>query len=221
MYPLVWLDDVSMTSPALLNDRKQFGSLLSLNDPWQFGDLVSLKICWQFGICVSLNVCWRFGDLVLLNICLRFGICVSLNVHWQFGIILSLNSINRVSSFCWTRGSKICFLACFPYFCCYFLILVFLQNCYLLISSRLSWLHGNLISCPVFSYLWHSEVVHRMCAPCFWHRMRGFFKARHSREPGSRLTTGDLFPFRLLLKVSHANVCWAIANHTFLTHKNP
>jgi hypothetical protein len=28
-------------------------------------------------------------------------------------------------------------------------------------------------------------------------------------------------PFRLLPKVSHANVCWANANHTFLTHKNP
>ncbi len=29
------------------------------------------------------------------------------------------------------------------------LLLVFLQNCYLLTSLRISWLHGNLISCPV------------------------------------------------------------------------
>jgi hypothetical protein len=34
------------------------------------------------------------------------------------------------------------FLTCFSYFSHYFLILVFLQNCYSLISLRLSWLHG-------------------------------------------------------------------------------
>ncbi len=28
-------------------------------------------------------------------------------------------------------------------------------------------------------------------------------------------------PFRLLPKVSGANVCWTNVNHTFLTHKNP
>ncbi len=61
-----------------------------------------------------------------------------------------LNRNDRVSSFEWTRGSKLCFLTCFSYFSCYFLIQVFSQNCYLLISSRLSRLHGNLISCPVF-----------------------------------------------------------------------
>ncbi len=45
-----------------------------------------------------------------------------------------LNRNDRVSSFYWTRGSKLCFLTCFSYFSCYFHILVFLQNCYLLIS---------------------------------------------------------------------------------------
>jgi hypothetical protein len=45
-----------------------------------------------------------------------------------------LNRNNRVSSFYWTRGSKLCFLTCFSYFSCYFLILVFLRNRYLLIS---------------------------------------------------------------------------------------
>ncbi len=51
--------------------------------------------------------------------------------------------------------------------------------------------------------------------------MHGFLEARRSWEPSSRLTTGDLSPFRLLPKVSGANVHWANANHTFLTHKNP
>ncbi len=53
-----------------------------------------------------------------------------------------LNRNNRVSSFYWTRGSKLCFLTCFSYFSRYFHILVFLLNCYLLISSCLSWLMG-------------------------------------------------------------------------------
>jgi hypothetical protein len=36
-----------------------------------------------------------------------------------------LNRNDRVSSFYWTRGSKLCFLTCFSYFSRYFLILVF------------------------------------------------------------------------------------------------
>ncbi len=62
-------------------------------------------------------------------------------------------------------------------------------------------------------------IVH--APPYFWHRTRGFFEARRFWEPGSRLTTSDLSPFCLLLKVSGANVHQANANHTFLTHKNP
>jgi hypothetical protein len=60
-----------------------------------------------------------------------------------------LNRNNRVSSFYWTRGSKLCFLTYFSYFSRYFLILVFSQNRYPLICLRLSQLHGNPISCPV------------------------------------------------------------------------
>ena len=60
-----------------------------------------------------------------------------------------LNRNNRVSSFYWTRGSKLCFLTCFCNFSCYFFILVFSQKCYLLISLHLSWLHRNPISRPV------------------------------------------------------------------------
>ncbi len=111
--------------------------------------------CWQSGDIESLNNCWQFGVLVLLNIC------------WQFSIILSLNSNNRVSRFFWTNGSKPCFFTHFSYFSCYFLILEFLQDCYPPISLRLSWLHGNPISCPVFLYLWHSEVVRCACTPIF------------------------------------------------------
>jgi hypothetical protein len=133
----------------------------------------------------------------------------------------SLNRNNRVSSFYWTRGSKPYLLTCFSYFSCYFLILVFLRDCYLLISLRLSWLHRNPNSRPIsrtFGTLsWY--VVH--VPPYFWHRTRGFLEARRLWEPGSRLTTGEFSPFRLLPKVSGANICWANANHTFLTHKNP
>jgi hypothetical protein len=130
-----------------------------------------------------------------------------------------LNRINRVSSFYETRGSKLCFLTCLSYFSCYFHILVFLWNCYLLISLHLSRLHRNPISCPVSctfgTMSWY--VVH--VPPCFWYRTPGFLKVRCSWEPGSRLTTGEFSPLRLSWKVSGANVCWTNANHTFLTHK--
>ncbi len=99
--------------------------------------------------------------------------------------------------------------------------LVFLQNSYSLISSRLSWLLRNPnfcpISCTIGTPSWY--VVH--APPYFWHRMHGFLEARCLWEPGSGLTTGDLSPFRLLPKVSGANVHWANVNHTFLTNKNP
>jgi hypothetical protein len=89
-----------------------------------------------------------------------------------------LNRNNRVNSFYKTRGSKVCFLTCFSYFSCYFLILVFLRNRYSLISLHLSWLHGNLISRPISRTFGTSSwyVVH--APPYFWHRMRGFLKAR-------------------------------------------
>ncbi len=93
-----------------------------------------------------------------------------------------LNRNDRVSSFNWTRGSKLCFLTCFSYFSHYFLILVFLQNCYSLISSCLSRLHGNLISCHVSCTIgtpsWY--IVH--APPYFWHRTRGFLEGRHLWE---------------------------------------
>jgi hypothetical protein len=106
-----------------------------------------------------------------------------------------LNRNNRASSFYKTRGSKLCFLTCFSYFSCYFHILVFLLNCYVLISSCpfLATQESDFLS--RFSYLgtpsWY--IVH--APPCFWHRMRGFLEARCLWEPDSRLTTGENFPF--------------------------
>jgi hypothetical protein len=117
-----------------------------------------------------------------------------------------LNRNDRVSSFYWTRGSRLCFLTSFSYFSRFFHILIFSQNHYLLISLRLSRLHGNPISCPVSCTIGtpSSYIVH--APPCFWHRTHGFLEARSSWEPGSSLTTGEFSPFRLLPKVSGANV---------------
>jgi hypothetical protein len=140
------------------------------------------------------------------------------NAHWQFGDILLLSSNDRISSFSWIRGSKCCFLTSFSHLNCYFLFLVFLRNCYLLVSLRLSWLQGNLISCPIFSHLWYSKIPRCMCAPIVLAQMMHFLEARCSREPGIRISTGFLSPFRLSPKVLHANVHWAIANHTFSSH---
>ncbi len=67
-----------------------------------------------------------------------------LNARWRFRNILLLSSNDRVSSFYCIRGSKHYILTSFSYLNRYSLFLVFSQNCYLLVSSRLSWLHGKL-----------------------------------------------------------------------------
>ncbi len=89
-----------------------------------------------------------------------------------------LNRNDRVSSFYQTRGSKLCFPTCFSYFSHYFLILVFLQNSYSLITLRLSRLHWNPISRPVSRTFGTTRqyVVH--APPYFRHRMHWFLKAR-------------------------------------------
>jgi hypothetical protein len=114
MYPLVWLDDIIMTSPALLNDVDRHHLIAS-----------------------------------------------------NLASSLSQSSNDSISSFYWTRGSKLCFLTNFSYFSCYYFILEFLHSCYLLISLRLSWLHRNPISHPIFSNRGNSQVVSRMCTPMF------------------------------------------------------
>jgi hypothetical protein len=98
------------------------------------------------------------------------------------------------------------FLTCFSYFICYFLILVFLRNRYLLILSRPFLAIQESDFSSRFSYLWHYKVVCRTCTPKFQAQHAGFLEVRC---------------ICLLPKVSGANVRWANTNHTFLTHKNP
>ncbi len=130
---------------------------------------------------------------------------MSLKSHSQFGNILLLSSNNRICSFDWIRGSKHCFLTSFSNLYCYFLFLVFLQNCYLLVSSHLSWLRGNPISHPIF-IPFILQIPHRTCTPIFLAHITCFLEVRHLWEPGTRISTGFLSPFCLSTKVSHANV---------------
>jgi hypothetical protein len=96
---------------------------------------------------------------------------------WKFGNILSLLSSNdRICIFNWIRGSKHCFLTSFSNLNCYILFLFFTRNHYLLVSSHLSWLHGNPISHPVFSYLWFSEYHIVYMPPFFWYTLCVFSK---------------------------------------------
>jgi hypothetical protein len=110
------------------------------------------------------------------------------------------------------------FLTRFSYLNPYFLFLVFSHNCYLPAFSRLSWLRGNPISHPVFSYLFYSNVLHCTCTPIFVAHIMHFLEARGLREPATDISTGFLSPFCLFPKVSHANVHWANAKHTFFSH---
>ncbi len=157
---------------------------------------------WHSFIAKISNAIWRsFIAEYLLAIWLCFIAKCILAIRWHpiakhtLAILATsyhLNRNNRVSSFYWTRGSKLCFLTCFSYFSCYFLILVFLRKCYLLISLRLSRLNGNPISCPI-SCTFETPSWYVVHAPqYFWPRTRGFLEARCSREPGSSLTTGEL-----------------------------
>jgi hypothetical protein len=138
-----------------------------------------------------------------------------------FATSYCLNRNDRVSSFYWTRGRKQCFLTCFSYFSCYFLILVFLQNHYLLFSLCLSWLHGNPISHPISRTIGTPSkyIVH--APPCFWNRTRGFLKARRSWEPGSSHTTAKFSLFRLLPKVSAVNARWTEHDSYLSYSQNP
>ncbi len=128
-----------------------------------------------------------------------------LNSCRQFGDILLLSSNDRIYSYNWIKGSKHCFLTSFSNLYCYFLLLVFSRNSYLLVSLCLSWMCGNLISLPVF-IPFVLQIPRRTCAPIFLAYMMRFLKARCSWEPGTRISSGFLSPFRLLPNVSHANV---------------
>ncbi len=101
------------------------------------------------------------------------------------------------------------------------LLLVFSQNCYLLITSRLSRLHGNPISCPISRTLGtpSQQVVH--APPCFWHRTHGFLEARCL----GNLVVASLpvnFPFSAFCRRFLVQTSIGLnTNHTFLSLKNP
>ncbi len=133
-----------------------------------------------------------------------------------------LNRNDRVSSFHWTRGSKQCFLTCFSYFSCYFLILVFSRNCYLLISLCLSWLHGNPIFLSCFfvplalqasTSDMHSHVSGTECV--------GFLK----QDARGNLVLASLLVNFLFSAFCQRCLLWTSVGlntiHTFLSHKNP
>ncbi len=112
---------------------------------------------------------------------------------------LSLSSNDRICSFIWIRGSKHSFLTSFSKFYCYFLFLVFLQRCYLLVSLHISWLRRTPISYPIFIpfVLW---MPCRTCTPMFLAHLTRFLEVRCSWEPGTSISTGILSPFRFSSK---------------------
>jgi hypothetical protein len=69
-------------------------------------------------------------------------------------------------------------LTCFSYFSCYFLILVFFHNCYLLITLRPYSAAPESDFLSRFLYLWHCKVVRHTCAPMFYARHMGFLEVR-------------------------------------------
>ncbi len=109
---------------------------------------------------------------------------------------LLLSSNDRICSFIWIRGSKHSFLTSFSNFYRYFLFLVFLQHCYLLVSSHLSRLHRTPISCPVF-IPFVLRIPRRTCAPMYLAHLTCFLEVRRLWEPGIRINTGILSPFCL------------------------
>ncbi len=82
---------------------------------WQLWIAKQLLVIWHCLIAKCLLAIWRQPIAKHMLAILATSYC--------------LNRNNRVSSFYWTRGSKLGFLTCFS---CYFHILVFLQNRYLL-----------------------------------------------------------------------------------------
>jgi hypothetical protein len=131
-----------------------------------------------------------------------------------------LSSDDRICSFIWIRGSKHSFLTSFSNFYRYFLFLVFLQRCYLLFSLQLSWLRGTPISHPIYTF----------CTPNTTSYMCSHISGTHYACSQSKTLVGtwyqDLYRHSFPIppffpKVSHANVHWVIANHTFSSHLNP
>jgi hypothetical protein len=109
---------------------------------------------------------------------------------------LSLSSNDRICLFIWIRGSKHCFLTSFSNFYHYFLFLLFLQHCYLLVSLHLSWLRGTPIFYPIF-ILFVLRILCCTCAPMFLAHITRFLEVRCSWKTGNKISTGILSPFCL------------------------
>jgi hypothetical protein len=109
---------------------------------------------------------------------------------------LSLSSNDRICSFIWIRGSKHSFLTSSSNFYHYFLFLVFLRRCYLLVSSHLSWLCWTPISYPVF-ITFVLRIPRHTCIPMFLAHLKRFLEVRSLKEPGTRISTSILSSFCL------------------------
>ncbi len=157
--PLAWWCQHDITSIAKWRGQTLSWSLAiwhsliakSLLTIWQFCIAKALLTIWCSNVSKCTLVIWQL--YIAQSLMTIWHSCIA-KWSWRFGNILSLSSNNRVRSFYWIRGSKHCFLTSFSYLNRYFLFLLFSHNCYLLVSLHLSWLHGNWISCPIFSYLW-------------------------------------------------------------------
>ncbi len=108
----------------------------------------------------------------------------------------------------------------FPYLYRYFLFLVFLQYCYLLVSSHPSQLRRTPIFYPIF-ILSVPQILRRTCAHILLAHIMRFLEVRRSWKPSIKIITGIISLFCFFPKVSCTNVHWAIANHTFSSHLNP
>ncbi len=133
-----------------------------------------------------------------------------------------LNRNNRVSSFYWTRGSKLCFLTCFSYFSCYFHTLVFLQNCYLLI------LFCAFLGCTGIRFLVPFLLPLALWASLSYMRphISGTEPMGFSKQDARGNLVVDsqpvIFPLSAFCKRFLVQTTIGLnANHTFLTHYNP
>ncbi len=175
---------------------------------WRGHASLWLLVIWTSFIAKLLLVIWCH---VLLNTSWQSDVLMSLNSHWRLGNILSLSSNDRISSFNWIGGSKHCFCTSFSNLNCYFLFLVFSRTYYLLVSSSLSRLRGNLISHPLFLYLWYSKYHILLAPPYLWHTWHIFSKQD---------TRGNLAQGLVPVLFPCSAICWSSCKCLLGDHKS-
>jgi hypothetical protein len=129
-----------------------------------------------------------------------------------------LNRNNRVSSFYWTRGSKLYFLTCFAYFSRHFPILAFLQNFYLLFFCAFLGCTGIQ-----FFVLFLVPLALRASTPCMRPHISGtecLGFSKHDARGNLVVTSLQVnFPFSAFCLRFLVQRCIGLnANHTFLTY---